>query len=118
MRHWQYAAVIFLFGSTAAVAAPNFEGKWHGTFHNTLGEKGDTKLVLDELDGKFTGVWDDVKVNGKRANPNTLELHGQNDERSYQLTVTIEKGEMTINYVVTYRKKKGSYEGKATLVRR
>ncbi|QEL15196.1 hypothetical protein [Limnoglobus roseus] len=97
--------------------APAFEGKWSGPWTNSLNEKGESKLELTETaDGTLTGSWDGFEVTGRRVNKTTFEIRGQTKTRSYQMTGTVAKGELTLKYLVTrLGGMDGSYDGKATL---
>ena len=96
----------------------SFAGKWSGPWINSLGEKGQSELKLTEDgDGTLTGIWDNVKMTGKRINTNTVELSGKTETRSYQITATINDGKMTLKYIVTRLDMEGAYNGSATLMR-
>ncbi len=97
----------------------SFAGQWKGQWSNSLGERGDDSLVLKEdSNGKLSGVWtNEVALSGRRINRNTLELQGQTETRSYQITATVIGNEMVMQYLSTRLNSSGSYNGTSRLIR-
>jgi hypothetical protein len=100
-------------------AGPSVAGTWTGTWTNSLGERGNDSLVLEEkAGGVISGTWSgSVPVSGKRLTATTLELSGHTATRAYQMKATLEAGVMTLRYVARRLNAAGSYEGTSTLTR-
>jgi hypothetical protein len=113
------AVVIFLMAQAVLAFGADFAGEWRGEWRNSLGESGPDSLVLSEdYQGNLSGLWtNEVRVTGRRLNPNTIELQGQTSNRSYQITATVEHGEMHLRYMATRLDGAGSYRGRARLFR-
>jgi hypothetical protein len=111
-------------GSGLSLVGPNQQtatpiaGSWAGTYTNSLGNNGNTKLQLSEDgSGNLTGTWDDVNVTGKRTGSSTFQFSGKTTTISYEVNATINNGTMTLNYTATRLTTSGSYTGSATLSR-
>jgi hypothetical protein len=116
------AVVVFLVSfMNPASGAGLFSGGWKGQWENSLGERGLDSLSLKEHhDGTIKGLWtNEVEVSGFRVNANTIELRGQTNNRSYQITATLDedRDEMNLKYMVTRLNASGSYFGSSKLYR-
>lgn len=100
-----------------AVSTSNLSGKWAGEWVNSLGEQGSDSLILGEdAHGTLKGIWSgDVKVSGARTGEDTAQMLGKTSNRSYQFSLSVHNGVLTMKYVAKRLDAGGSYEGTSTM---
>jgi hypothetical protein len=106
-------------GSAFAQRPAAFAGRWTGVWENSLGERGDDSLELEEdSDGNLNGLWTgDVRVSGRRTDDTTAELHGRTNTRAYRIYLTAHRDGLTLKYFVRRLDSSGEYEGESRLTR-
>ncbi|MGA2184495.1 MAG: hypothetical protein ABSH47_15845 [Bryobacteraceae bacterium] len=106
-------------GSAFAQRSAAFAGKWTGYWENSLGERGDDSLNLDEdQDGNLSGMWTgNVRVSGRRIDDTTAELHGRTNTRAYRLFLTAHRDGLTLKYFARRLDSSGEYEGESRFTR-
>jgi hypothetical protein len=111
--------VLLFLHPTLAQAGSSFAGRWTGQYVNSVGDRGDDTLVLEEdRDGRLRGTWTgNIEVFGRRIDENTAELHGRTQTREYRITLRRHHDGLTLHYVARRLDAPGEYKGESHFTR-
>ena len=92
-------------------------GSWVGQWTNSTGEIGSDSLIIQEdTNGNLQGIWSGtVTVEGRRTGTASFEMSGETANREYFAKVTLNNGDLLIDYTAWRLNTTGSYSGKSIL---